>query len=84
MIKEDIHERSGYFPPSRKAKLSDIAYSGYRSDNRPNFLFTKDEIKSLDNLRNDKNIVIIKSDKGNGVAFSTGKTITKISKIYCK
>jgi PHD/YefM family antitoxin component YafN of YafNO toxin-antitoxin module len=49
--------------------LKDIAYSGYRSYNRPDFLFSKEEIKSLDNLRNDTNIVIVKPDKGNGVVI---------------
>jgi hypothetical protein len=46
-MKENVYEKSGYFPASVKAKLKDIAYSGYRSYNRPDFLFSKEEIKSL-------------------------------------
>ena len=71
LIKEDIFEKSGYFPASVKAKLKDIAYSGYRSYSRPDFLFSKEDIKLLDNLKNDNNIdiVIVKPDKGNGVVI---------------
>ena len=69
LIKEDLFEKSGYFPASVKAKLKDIAYSGYRSYSRPDFLFSKEDIKLLDNLKNDNNIVIVKPDKGNGVVI---------------
>ena len=69
LIKEDLCEKSGYFPASVKAKLKDIAYSGYRSYSRPDFLFSKEDIKLLDNLKNDNNIVIVKPDKGNGVVI---------------
>ena len=67
LIKEDLFEKSGYFPASVKAKLKDIAYSGYRSYSRPDFLFSKEDL--LDNLKNDNNIVIVKPDKGNGVVI---------------
>ena len=69
LIKEDLFEKSGCFPASVKAKLKDIAYSGYRSYSRPDFLFSKEDIKLLDNLKNDNNIVIVKPDKGNGVVI---------------
>ena len=68
-MKENLYEKYGYFPTSVKAKLKDIAYSGYRSYNRPDFLFSKEEIKSLENLRNCTNIVIVKQDKGNGIVI---------------
>ena len=67
-IKEDLFEKSGYFPASVKAKLKDI-YSGYGSYSRPDFLFSKEDIKLLDNLKNDNNIVIVKPDKGNGIVI---------------
>ena len=69
LIKEDLFEKSGYFPASVKAKLKDIAYSGCRSYSRPDFLFSKEDIKLLDHLKNDNNIVIVKPDKGNGVVI---------------
>ena len=50
-----------------KAKLKDIAHSGYRSYSRPNFMFSKEEIKTLDDLKRDSNIVVVKPGKGNGV-----------------
>ena len=56
---EQIYERSGYFPPSVKVRLKDIAFSGYRSYARPNFLFSNDEIKTLDDLKKDESIVIV-------------------------
>ena len=49
--------------------LKDIALSGHRSYSRPDFLFSKDDLKTLDNLKKDKNIVIVKPDKGNGVVI---------------
>jgi hypothetical protein len=52
-----------------KAKLKDIAHSGYRSYSRPNFIFSKDEIKTLDDLKDDESIIIVKPDKGNGVVI---------------
>ena len=66
---EGIFERSVFCPASVKAKLKDIAYAGYRSYCRPDFLFWKEEIKTLDDLRKDKNIVIVKPDKGNGAVI---------------
>ena len=68
-IKEDLFEKSGYFAASVKAKLKDIAYSGCRSYSRPDFLLSKEDIKLLDNLENNNNIVIVKPDKGNGVVI---------------
>ncbi len=49
--------------------LKDIALSGHRSYSRPDFLFSKDDLKTLDDLKKDKNIVIVKPDKGNGVVI---------------
>ena len=69
LIKEDLFEKSGYFPASVNAKLKDIAYSGYRSYSRPDFLFSKEDIKLLQNLKNDNKIVIVKPDKGNGIVI---------------
>ena len=67
MRNEHVHEKSGFFPASVKAKLKDVALSGYRSYSRPNFLFSKDEIKALDGLKDDDSIVIVKPDQGNGI-----------------
>jgi hypothetical protein len=49
--------------------LKDVALSGHHSYRRPAFLFSKDDLKTLDDLQNDKNIVIVKPDKGNGVVI---------------
>ena len=66
---KDVYERSGFFRVSVKAKLKDIAHSGYRSYSRPNFIFSKHEIKTLDDLKDDESIIIVKPDKGNGVVI---------------
>ena len=63
--REPINFNSGFFPVSIKAKLKDIAYSGFRSYNRPNALYTQEELKILKDLGNDSSIVIMKPDKGN-------------------
>ena len=52
-----------------KTKLKDIALSGYRNFSPPNFLLTSDDYKTLKGLKDDKNIIIIKPDKGNGVVI---------------
>ncbi len=56
---EQISSSSGYYPTLVKTKLKDIALSGHRSCTRPNFLFSKDDLKTLDDLKKDKNIVIV-------------------------
>ena len=57
------------FPGIDKAKLKDIAYSGFRSYSRPNALYSQEELNILRDFRNDSNIVIMKPDKGNGVVI---------------
>ena len=47
--------------------MKDIAYSGFRSYNRPNALYTQQELNILKHLGNDNSIVIMKPDKENGV-----------------
>ena len=64
---EPVNIHSGFFPDSIKVKLKDIAYSGFQSYNRPNALYTQEELNTLKDLRNDSSIVIMKPDKGNGV-----------------
>ena len=49
--------------------MKDVALSGYRSYSRPNFLFSKDEIKTLDGLKYNDSIVIVKPDQGNGIVI---------------
>ena len=66
---EHVHEKSRFFPASVKVKLKGIALSRYRSYSRPNFLFSKDEIKTLDGLKDDDSIVIVKPDQGNGIVI---------------
>ena len=66
---EQISSSSGYYPTLVKTKLKDIALSGHCSYSRPDFLFSKDDLKTLDDLKKDKNIVIVKPDKGNGVVI---------------
>ena len=53
------------FPTNKKSKLKDIAFSGFRSYSRPGFLHTQDDIETLNDLKNNKSIVIMKPDKGN-------------------
>jgi hypothetical protein len=67
--REPINFDSGFFPVSIKAKLKDIAYSGFRSYNRPNALYTQEELNILKDLGNDSSIVIMKPDKENGVVI---------------
>ncbi len=52
-----------------KTKIKDIMLSGFRSYSRPNFLYTQDDINTLNNLKNDNNIIITKPDKGNGIVI---------------
>ena len=49
--------------------MKDIALSGYHSYSRSDFLFSKDDLKTLYDLKKDKNIVVVKRDKGNGVVI---------------
>lgn len=37
---------------------------------KPDFLFSNDKINTLNDMRNDNNIVIMKLDKGNGIVIS--------------
>ena len=67
--REPFSDRSGFFPDSIKSKLRDIALSGFRSYSRPNFLYSREDINTLNDLRNDNTIVIMKPDKGNGVVI---------------
>ena len=67
--KEPVNARSGFFPDSIKARLKDVAYSGFRSYSRPNALYSQEELNTLKDLRNDNSIVIMKPDKGNGVVI---------------
>ena len=67
--KEPVNARSGFFPDSIKARLKDVAYSGFRSYSRPNALYSQEELNTLKDLRNDNSIVIMKLDKGNGVVI---------------
>ena len=66
---EPVNVCSGFFPDSIKARLKDVAYSGYRSYSRPCFLYSQEELNTLKDLRNDNSIVIMKPDKGNGVVI---------------
>ena len=65
---ETFDDRSGFLPDSVKCKLKDIAFSGFRSYSRPSFLYTQDDVDTLNDLKNDKSIVI-KLYKGNGVVI---------------
>ena len=67
--KETVNARSGFFPDSIKARLKDVAYSGFRSYSRPNALYSQEELNTIKDLRNDNSIVIMKPDKGNGVVI---------------
>ena len=62
---EPVNIHSGFFPDSIKVKLKDIAYSGFRSYNRPDALYTQEDLNTIKNL--DSSIVIMKPNKGNGV-----------------
>ena len=66
---EPFNIHSGFFPDSIKVKLKDISCSGFRSYNRPNALYTQEELNTLKDLRNDSSIVIMKLDKDNGVVI---------------
>ena len=66
---EPVNVCSGFFSDSIKARLKDVAYSGYRSYSRPCFLYSQEELNTLKDLRNDNSIVIMKPDKGNGVVI---------------
>jgi hypothetical protein len=47
-------------------------------------LFSKDDLKTFDDLKNDKNIVIVKPDKGNGVVIlDRGNYNQKMENILC-
>ena len=67
--REPFSDRSGFFPDSIKSKLRDIALSGFRSYSRPSFLYSREDINTLNDLRDDNTIVIMKPDKGNGVVI---------------
>ena len=50
-----------------KTKLKDIALPSYQNYSPPNFLLIREDYQLLKNLRDDRRIVIMKSDKGNGM-----------------
>ena len=52
-----------------KTRLKDLALFGYKNFSPPNFLLTNDDYKTLKGLKDDKNIVMIKPDKGNGAVI---------------
>ena len=66
---ETVNVCSGFFPGSVKARLKDIAYSGFQSYSRSHALFSQEELNTLKDLRNDGSIVTMKPDKGNGVVI---------------
>ena len=51
--KEPVNARSGFFPESIKARLKDVAYSGFRSYSRPNALYSQEELSILKDNCND-------------------------------
>ena len=58
-------------------KIEDIALSGHRSYNQPNFLYTQDEIDFPNDLKNDTTIAIMKPDKGNRIIIFSKEDYNK-------
>ena len=48
-----------------KTRIKDIALSGFRSYRSLNSVFSEDDLRILDALKDERNNVIIKPDKGN-------------------
>jgi hypothetical protein len=67
--REPVYEHSGFYPAFIKTRMKDIAHSGFRSYSRPDFLYSKEEINMLNDLRKDSNIVIMRPGKSNGVVI---------------
>ena len=66
---EPIGPSSRLYPDFIKTKLKDIVLSQLRSYCRPSFVFSEEELKVLNDLRNYNNIIILKLDKGNGIVI---------------
>ena len=66
---ENISLKSGHNKDSLRTKLKDIDLSGFRSYSRLKFIFSKDEIDIINNLKNDQDIFIMRPDKGNGAVI---------------
>ncbi|XP_046860954.1 uncharacterized protein LOC124454192 [Xenia sp. Carnegie-2017] len=75
--RESVNESSGFFPDSIKCKLKDIAHSGFRSYSPPPFLYSQEDLNILNNLKNDRTILITKPDKGNGIVILNKDDYTK-------
>ncbi|XP_046841017.1 uncharacterized protein LOC124435112 [Xenia sp. Carnegie-2017] len=64
-------------PDSIKCKLKDIAHSDFRSYSPPPFLYSQEDLNILNNLKNDRTILITKPDKGNGIVILNKDDYTK-------
>ena len=63
-------------PPKNlsKPKLKTLVYQVTKNFSPPNFLLTHEDFNNLKSLRDDKDIVLIKPDKGNGVVILNRKS----------
>jgi hypothetical protein len=67
--KETIATNSGYDEELIKTRIKDIALTGYKTYIPPQSIFSDDELKTIKSLQNDKDIYLIKPDKGNGIVI---------------
>ena len=67
--KETIATNSGYDEELIKTRINDIALTGYKTYIPPISIFSVDELKTIKSLQNDKDIYLIKPDKGNGIVI---------------
>jgi hypothetical protein len=67
--KETIATNSGYDEELIKTRIKDIALTGYKTYIPPKSIFSDDELKTIKSLQNDKDIYLIKPDKGNGIVI---------------
>jgi hypothetical protein len=67
--KETIATNSGYDKDFIKTRIKDIVLTGYKTYIPPKSIFSNDELKTIKSLQNDKDIHLIKPDKGNGIVI---------------
>ena len=65
-----------------KSRLRNSVYSSFKQASRISDKdLSREEVKALNNLAKNKNLVIQKADKGNNIIILNRMTISKLSKI---
>ena len=66
---EPISPSSGFYSDFVKTKLKDILLGELKSYHHHSFVLSEEELKVLNGLKDDQDIVVVKRDKDNGVVI---------------